>query len=161
MGRPFDWSGLTWAVGQSPTLFIVALHTCPRIGSTGKTLMQQPNAASCGKRGTASAGPYSHSVRRIHRRIEDDLIAWLEAGTYLHLGPVVRFQIQPANFQFAVRDHASIQPVIVEDHRLRGDQHDRVRATHLQVDNAMQSRSQYRVLVVDIDFGEQRAGATG
>jgi hypothetical protein len=57
---------------------------------------------------------------KIHRRIADDPIAWLDPGVHFHLRAEITGHVHLGDLRLAIVDHRDLQAVTVEDEGVVG-----------------------------------------
>src|SRR6478736_6757435 len=106
----------------------------------------------------ARARRHLHAVPDADRWIQDDAVAGLEAGADLDRGAVVALQIEMAPLGDPVLEDGGAEAILVEDHRLAGNDDGRRLARHRESDAAIEAGVQEALAIVDIDLGLERAG---
>jgi hypothetical protein len=97
----------------------------------------------------------------IDGRIENDLVAVLDAVAHFDFPAKIARDRDGVHMDDAILDHGNVQAVLIEDHRVGGNDERRRLARDLQLDGAIDTRDQRSIRVWHIDFGQQRPGSGG
>src|SRR5467141_3595203 len=99
------------------------------------------------------------AFRQVHHRIEDHLVAGLDAVVHFDLCAEVPRNRDLLQMDDAVLHDRDMQAVLIEDHSVGGDDHRRCLSRDIQFDGTVDPGTERAVRIGDVDLGQQRPAA--
>src|SRR5882672_7182548 len=99
------------------------------------------------------------AFRQVHHRIEDHLVAGLDAVVHFDLCAEVPRNRDLLQMDDAVLHDRDMQAVLIEDHSVGGDDHRRCLSRDIQFDGTIDPGTERAVRIGNVDLGQQRPAA--
>src|SRR5712664_3988005 len=99
------------------------------------------------------------AFRQVHHRIEDDLVAGLDAVVHFDLYAEVTRNRDLLQMDGAVLHERDMQAVLIEDHSVGGYDHRWGLSRDIQFDGTIDAGTERAVRIGDVDLGQQRPAA--